>query len=50
MIAYAAVEYWSLDVFGIEFPPQTDGRLAQYKYLVVCTSLILVSVLATMIR
>jgi hypothetical protein len=39
-----------LDVFGIEFPPQTDGRLAQYKYLVVCTSLILVSVLATMIR
>jgi ABC-type multidrug transport system fused ATPase/permease subunit len=58
--AYVAVEYWlarwtngaemPITVFGIEFPPQTDGREAQYKYLFVFSMLILVSVFGTIFR
>jgi ATP-binding cassette subfamily C (CFTR/MRP) protein 1 len=58
--AYVAVEYWlaswtrgseqSIDIFGIEFAPQTDGRSAQYKYLIVYSLIILISVVATMAR
>jgi ABC-type multidrug transport system fused ATPase/permease subunit len=58
--AYVAVEYWlarwtngaemSITAFGIEFPPQTDGREAQYKYLTVFSLLILVSIIGTILR
>lgn len=58
--AYVAVEYWlarwtngaetPIFAVGIEFDPQTDGRTAQYRYLTVYSSLILVSVLATIMR
>jgi ATP-binding cassette subfamily C (CFTR/MRP) protein 1 len=55
-----AVEYWlarwtmgseqSIAVFGVEFAPQTDGRSAQYKYLMVYGLIILLSVAATLAR
>lgn len=58
--SYVAVEYWlarwtdgadsSVEAFGIEFPPQTDGRSAQYKYLAVFSSILLVSILSTVVR
>jgi ATP-binding cassette subfamily C (CFTR/MRP) protein 1 len=58
--AYVAVEYWlarwtsgsdqSIDIFGIDFAPQTDGRSAQYKYLTVYSLIILISVSATLAR
>ena len=57
---YVAIEYWlarwtkaadqPIDVRGIDFPPQTDGRSAQYKYLSVYACLLFVSVLATAVR
>ena len=53
--AYFGQEYWvavwtegaedSVDAFGINFPPQTDGLSAQYKYLT-AYSVILFSALA----
>lgn len=59
-IAYVAVEYWiarwtsatetGIDVFGFSFPPQTDGRSAQFQYLKVYSSILIVSVLATIVR
>jgi hypothetical protein len=59
-LAYVAVEYWlarwtngaetSITAFGIEFDPQTDGRSAQYSYLKVFSSLLLVSVVGTILR
>jgi ABC-type multidrug transport system fused ATPase/permease subunit len=59
-IAYVAVEYWlarwtngaemSINVFGIDFLPQTDGREAQYKYLTVFSILILISIVGTILR
>jgi ABC-type multidrug transport system fused ATPase/permease subunit len=58
--AYVAVEYWlarwtngaemPITAFNIDFPPQTDGREAQYKYLTVFALLILVSVFGTIAR
>lgn len=58
--AYVAVEYWiarwtnaadeSIEVFGIYFPPQTEGRSAQYKYLSVYSIIIVISILATVLR
>ena len=58
--AYVAVEYWlarwtngadkSIEVFGITFDPQTEGRSAQYKYLAVYSLIILISVLGTISR
>jgi ABC-type sulfate/molybdate transport systems ATPase subunit len=58
--AYISVEYWlarwtkaadqSITQFGREFPPQTDGRSAQYEYLTVYASLLVVSVSATILR
>lgn len=58
--AYVAVEYWlarwteaatePIEVFGVEFPPQTDGRPAQYQYLKVYASLICISVFSTALR
>ena len=58
--AYVAVEYWlarwtngatmPISMFHIEFPAQTDGREAQYKYLTVFGLLILVSVFGTITR
>jgi len=57
---YVGVEWWiarwttaadsSIEVFGIYFPPQTEGRSAQYKYLTVYSIIIAISVLATVIR
>jgi ABC-type sulfate/molybdate transport systems ATPase subunit len=57
---YVALEYWlarwtkaaheSIQAAGIYFPPQTDGRSAQYKYLVVYACLLFVSVIATALR
>jgi ABC-type multidrug transport system fused ATPase/permease subunit len=59
-VAYVAVEYWlarwtngaemSITAFGIVFPPQTDGRDAQYRYLTVFSVLIVASVLGTIVR
>ena len=58
--AYVAVEYWiarwcngaetSISALGIEFDPQIDGRTAQYSYLTVYSSLILVSFMGTVLR
>lgn len=57
---YFAVEYWlarwtegayeSVDVFGEEFAPQSDGRSAQSKYLLVYGLIIIASILATVAR
>jgi ABC-type sulfate/molybdate transport systems ATPase subunit len=59
---YVEVEYWlalwtrgseqSIEAFGIEFAPQTDGRSAQYKYLTVYSLIVLrvLSVAATILR
>jgi ATP-binding cassette subfamily C (CFTR/MRP) protein 1 len=59
-LSYIAVEYWlarwtrgseqSIEAFGIEFAPQTDGRSAQYKYLTVYSLIVLFSVTATIAR
>jgi ABC-type sulfate/molybdate transport systems ATPase subunit len=59
-IAYVATEYWlarwtqgatvPVVVFGLSFPPQTDGRHAQYEYLRVYSSVVLASVVTTIIR
>ena len=58
--AYVAVEYWlvrwtngaemPIMAFGIEFAPQSDGREAQYQYLMVFSALILASILGTIVR
>ena len=58
--AYVAVEYWlarwtngaetPINIFNIEFPAQTEGREAQYKYLTVFALLILISVFGTIVR
>lgn len=58
--AYVALEYWlarwtqgatdPVTVFGLEFPPQTEGRSAQYRYLVVYALILLTSFLATLGR
>jgi ABC-type sulfate/molybdate transport systems ATPase subunit len=59
-VAYVAVEYWlarwtdgayeGIEVFGIYFPPQTDGLSAQSRYLIVYSLLLLASCIATTIR
>jgi ATP-binding cassette, subfamily C (CFTR/MRP), member 1 len=58
--AYVAVEYWlarwtdgayeGIAVFGVSFPPQTEGISAQSQYLIVYSLLLLVSCIATTIR
>lgn len=58
--SYVAVEYWlakwtsgayeSTDMLGVTFDPQTDGRSAQYKYLLVYCLLLLSSVVFTALR
>lgn len=58
--AYVATEFWlarwtqgaesSVVVFGVTFSPQTDGRSAQYDYLIVYGSILLISVLSTFVR
>lgn len=58
--AYVGVEVWlakwtsgateSVDMLGITFEPQTDGRSAQYRYLVVYSSILLVSISSTALR
>ena len=57
---YVGVEWWiarwtdaaesSIEVFGVYFPPQTEGRPAQYRYLTVYSIIILISVIATVVR
>jgi len=57
---YVATEYWlalwtkgadsSIEVFGIYFPPQTEGRSAQYKYLLVYCLILVVSLFFTFLR
>lgn len=57
---YVLIEYWlaiwtdgvdtPVFVFGIEFRPQMDGLSAQYDYLKVYSSIILVSTIATTVR
>lgn len=44
----ASVE--SIDAFGREFPPQTDGRSAQIQYVVVYLTILAFSITATSIR
>jgi len=54
--AYVATEWWlarwtqaaeeTIDVFGTEFPAQTDGIQAQYQYLKVYATILLVSFVA----
>lgn len=57
---YVATEYWlsfwtsaateSKEIFGIEFPPQTDGRSAQGRYIFVYVVIFSVSFLAVFTR
>mmetsp|Transcript_25373 Transcript_25373/g.59448 ORF Transcript_25373/g.59448 Transcript_25373/m.59448 type:complete len:761 (-) Transcript_25373:1399-3681(-) len=57
---YVAVEYWiarwtdgadkEITVWGVSFPPQTDGLSAQYDYLRVFATLIALSVMFTSLR
>lgn len=57
---YFAVEYWlarwtegadeTVEVFGFEFAPQSDGRSAQAKYLIVYGLIIVTSIVATFAR
>jgi len=59
-IAYVASEYWlarwtegvdePLEVFGIDFPAQTDGRSAQYEYLQVYAIIIVIGMVFTLAR
>ena len=58
--SYVAVEFWlakwtsgayeSIEMFGITFDPQTDGRSAQYKYLLVYFLILCISVVSTTVR
>jgi ABC-type sulfate/molybdate transport systems ATPase subunit len=58
--AYVATEYWlarwtagaydAVNVFGVAFPPQTEGRSAQYQYLTVYAIILLVSTVFTILR
>ena len=58
--AYVSVEFWlakwtsgayeSTDMLGITFDPQTDGRSAQSKYLLVYCLILSISVLFTTLR
>eukprot|EP00977_Amphora_coffeiformis_P023284 scaffold12881_cov177-Amphora_coffeaeformis.AAC.3 len=58
--AYVAVEFWlakwtsgayeSTDMMGVTFEPQSNGRSAQLKYLVVYCLLLAVSVTSTVMR
>ena len=57
---YVASDWWialwsqgwedGVAVFGMEFPPQTDGNEAQVQYVCVYLAIITLSVLATLIR
>lgn len=57
---YVASDWWiaiwsqgwkdGAEVFGMTFPPQTDGREAQVQYVSIYLSIITLSVLATLIR
>lgn len=58
--SYVAVEWWlakwtsgayeTTDMFGITFQPQSDGRSAQYMYLLVYCLLLLISITFTALR
>lgn len=58
--AYVGTEYWlarwtsgayePVDVFGTTFPPQSDGRSAQYQYLTVYAIILLISAIFTVFR
>jgi hypothetical protein len=58
--AYVATEYWlarwtagandPVDIFGATFPPQTDGRTAQYQYLTVYAIILFISTIFTLLR
>jgi hypothetical protein len=58
--AYVAVEWWlakwtsgasqPIVIWGTTFPPQSDGRSAQYDYLRVYSTIILVSIIGVCIR
>jgi hypothetical protein len=57
---YVALEYWlarwtqgafaAVAVFGIEFPPQTDGLEAQFRYLSVYSLILLLALVFTFLR
>jgi len=57
---YVATEYWlatwtqgaysPIEAFGIYFAPQSDGRSAQYKYLLVYAIILVVSIISTYAR
>uniref|UniRef100_A0A7S2UQH5 ABC transporter domain-containing protein n=1 Tax=Attheya septentrionalis TaxID=420275 RepID=A0A7S2UQH5_9STRA len=59
-IAYVATEWWlaqwtkahdsPITVFGVDFPAQTDGVSAQYRYLKVYAIILLISSIATFLR
>jgi hypothetical protein len=58
--AYVAVEWWlakwtsgasnPIVIWGVTFPPQSDGRSAQFDYLRVYSTVILVSVIGCCLR
>lgn len=58
--AYVATEFWlstwtdgadgPITVFGFDFPAQTDGYSAQYRYLAVYGTILFVSCLSTFLR
>ena len=58
--AYVATEFWlatwtkgynnEVEIFGVTFPPQTDGRSAQSKYVIVYAIILGISVIATTAR
>jgi ABC-type multidrug transport system ATPase subunit len=57
---YVSTEWWiaqwteasdqSINAFGREFPPQTDGRSAQIQYVVVYVGILALSITATSVR
>jgi ABC-type multidrug transport system fused ATPase/permease subunit len=47
---WADAAYTGMDIGNIHFPPQTDGREAQAKYVTVYVIIVSLSILATMIR
>jgi hypothetical protein len=59
-LAYVGTEVWlslwtkgydtTINVFGKEFPPQTEGRSAQYQYLTVYGIILAISITSTFMR
>lgn len=50
LAAWSGAAYEGFELFGITFPPQTDGRSAQVKYILVYSVIIFFSVIAGTLR